>query len=171
MQVNINDLQVVVSRLSGREGSAFPVISAVTGADSGRDTSSAGAVIPGIDCQGLYDESFINLRRGQYEEAIQGFADYLRYCGEQDLADNARFWIGESYYSTDMYKEAITEFDLLLKNYPQSEKRPGALYKKARSLEELGQKQDAKKTFQKLVDEFPGTLEAEQAKEKLKELD
>jgi tol-pal system protein YbgF len=135
------------------------------------DTSAtASPIIPGIDCQELYDESFINIRRGQYEEAITGFKDYLKYCGNKESADNARFWIGEAYYSMEKYREAIDEFEILLKDFPASEKQPGAYYKMARSYEELGQKNDARETFQKLVDEFPGTLEAEQAKEKLKEL-
>jgi len=58
----------------------------------------------------------------------------------------------------------------MLSEYPDSEKRATALYKMARSHEELGQKQDAKATFELLVNDFPNTLEAEQAKEKLKEL-
>jgi isoleucyl-tRNA synthetase len=35
---------------------------------------------------------------------------------------------------------------------------------------ELGKKAEAKKSFQRLIDEFDGTLEADQARERLKEL-
>ena len=68
------------------------------------------------------------------------------------------------------YNEAISEFDLVLKNYPSSEKCPGAIYKIARSHEELGHRNDARQNYQKLVNDYPGTLEADQAAEKLKEL-
>jgi len=169
LQANVNDLQSKIGNLSqgGRQQVAIrPPEDVTTGPD---DTTAAEPALPGVDCQELYDESFINIRRGQYEESIKGFTDYLQYCGTQDLADNARFWIGEAYYSMEKYQEAIREFRQLEIDFSGSEKRPGALYKMARSYEELGNKADAKATFQKLVDEYPGTLEAEQAREKLKE--
>jgi len=170
LQANVNDMQTKVDAIYTRPGDGGrPIIGTpVTPADSTDTTATP--IMPSINCQELYDESFINIRRGQYEESIQGFTDYLKHCGTQDMADNARFWIGESYYSMDNFRAAIDEFELLLKDYPNSEKRPGAYYKMARSYEELGRKNDARTAFQKLVDEFPGTLEAEQAKEKLKEL-
>lgn len=170
IQSNMNDLQNKVDNLSSREA-AYPVIPPVTAADGSTDTTAAAEpVIPGIDCQELYDESFINVPQGQYEEAIQGFTDYLNYCGKQDLADDARFWMGECYYFMDQFNEAVAEFNLLMKDHPESEKRAGALYKTGRSYEELGRKKEAKETFQKLVDEFDGTLEAQQAREQLLEL-
>lgn len=169
IQANINDLQGKMNYLAEREPGRYPIMPSMAQADT-TGTGAASAATPGIDCQELYDESFINIRRGQYEEGIQGFTDYLRYCGSLESADNARFWIGEAYYSMDKFVEAINEFGLLLKEYPDSEKHPSALYKTARSYEELGQKTDAIRNFEKLVDEYPGTLEAEQAKEKLEEL-
>jgi len=169
VQANMNDLQDKVNYLVQRGPAHYPIMPSLARADTA-DTASSTPIVPGIDCQELYDESFINIRRGQYEEAVQGFTDYLKYCGSQESADNARFWIGEAYYSMDKFVEAINEFGLLLKEYPNSEKRPSALYKTARSYEELGQKKDAIKNFEKLVDEYSGTLEAEQAKEKLEEL-
>ncbi len=170
IQSNMNDLQNKVDNLASSEA-AYPVIPPVLTTDSSVDTTAAAEpVIPGIDCQELYDESFINVPQGQYEEAIQGFTDYLTYCGKQGLADDARYWMGECYYFMDKFGEAVTEFNLLIKEYPDSEKRPGALYKTGRSYEELGRIKEAKETFRKLVDEFEGTLEAQQAREKLKEL-
>jgi len=169
MQANLNDLQDKVNYMS-QSGTGRMIALAPTDTSAAADTTAAEQIMPGINCQELYDESFINIRRGQYEEAIKGFTDYLEYCGTQELADNARFWIGEAYYSMEKYKEAIREFEQLNTDFSASEKRPGALYKMARSYEELGQKNDAITTFQKLVDEYPGTLEAEQAKEKLNEL-
>jgi len=168
LQANMNDLQGKVTYMAERSTGGVAIKPQVIPTDTA-DTTTA-QVIPGINCQELYDESFINIRRGQYEEAIQGFTDYLKYCGQQDMADNARFWVGESYYSMDNFKAAINEFQTLLNDYPNSEKRAGSYYKMARSYEELGRKKDARATFQKLIDEFPGTLEAEQAKEKLREL-
>jgi tol-pal system protein YbgF len=167
-QASLGDIQSSIAMIPAQ--GKQPIFPPVTGTGSTTDSTGAAAAVPGIDCQALYDESFINVRRGQYEESVQGFREYLKYCGTQDLADNARFWIGEALYSMEKYNDAITEFSQLIKDYPNSEKRAGSLYKIARSYEELGQKTEAKNAFRKLVDEYPGTLEAQQAQEKLKEL-
>ena len=70
----------------------------------------------------------------------------------------------------DKYHEAISQFDLLLKEFKSSPNIGRALYKLGRSYQELGRKAEAKQTYQRVIDEFAGTLEAEQAKERLKEL-
>lgn len=166
VQAGVNDLQDKIGFMAASDQQRVVVY---TKPDSANTTTTDPAP-PGIDCQELYDESFIGIRRGQYEDAIKGFTDYLQYCGTRDLADNARFWIGEAYYSMEKYPEAIREFRQLEIDFSTSEKRPGALYKMARSYEELNEINDAKATFQKLVENYPGTLESEQAGEKLKEL-
>lgn len=166
MRANVNDLQDKIGYLAASDQKQVIGMRPT----SATDTTGTEPAPPGIDCQELYDESFIEIRRGQYENAIKGFTDYLQYCGTKDLADNARFWIGEAYYSMEKYPEAVREFRQLEIDFSTSEKRPGALYKMARSYEELGELDDAKATFEKLVESYPGTLESEQAREKLKEL-
>ncbi len=169
MRASVNDLQDKIGYLAASDQKQVIVMPPTSATDS-TDTTGTESAPPGIDCQELYDESFIEIRRGQYENAIKGFTDYLQYCGTKNLADNARFWIGEAYYSMEKYPEAIREFRQLEIDFSTSEKRPGALYKMARSYEELGELNDAKATFEKLVENYPGTLESEQAREKLKEL-
>jgi tol-pal system protein YbgF len=170
MQANMSDLQEKVDYLA-QQGSSTqgrmmqPIVKPV-------DTSSAATGVPvtppGINCQELYDESFIIMRRGEYEEAIASFNDYLKYCGAHESADNARFWLGDAYYTLDRFHEAISEFDLLLRDHPDSEKRPSAMWKMARSYEKMNQIANAREIFQKLVDDFPNSLHADEANEKLK---
>ncbi|MFH2035473.1 MAG: tol-pal system protein YbgF [Candidatus Zixiibacteriota bacterium] len=171
-QTNINDLQGKVDALAGSSAPAFvtPPRTNPLGKTEDSTATIATETLPGVNCQSLYDDAFTFVMQGNYEEGISSFQDYLKYCGTHDLADNARFWIGESYYSMEKYANAISEFDLMLSEYPDSEKKATALYKLARSHEELGHKTDAVKFFQKLVDEFPNTLEADNSRDKLKEL-
>ncbi len=178
IQANMNDMldqiirlkpagpQIIVTQPK-QDSAQKPVTTGTTPATTEPEPEP---VPPGIDCQQLYDDAFVNIVRGQYEDAIKGFDEYLNYCGKMDLADDAMYWKGEAYYSMGKYREAIADFKALDKDYSGSEKRPGALYKMARSYEELGQKEEARPVFQKLVDDYPGTLEGEQAKSKLKEL-
>lgn len=172
VQASVNDLQDKIGYMATSSQKQVIVLDRTRPADATGTTNTtvADSTPPGIDCQELYDESFIEIRRGQYKGAIKGFTDYLQYCGTKDLADNALFWIGEAYYSMEKYPEAIREFRKLEIDFSTSEKRPGALYKMARSYEELSELDDARATFQNLVENYPGTLESEQAREKLKEL-
>ncbi len=170
VQANMNDLMDRVNRMQGGSSRPTVPITPVQGGDSTAPARDSTLPPPNIDCQALYDDSFINMRGGKYEEAIKGFGDYLKYCGKEPSADDALFWIGEGYYSMGKYNEAIAEFTRLEKEFPTSEKRPGARYKIARSLEELGQKKEAKTFFQRVVKEFPGSMEAGQASSKLEEL-
>lgn len=125
---------------------------------------------PAIDCGAAYDEGFILVRRGEYETAIDSFNLFIKTCPTHESVENAYYWIGESYYSLEKYHEAVSQFDLLINTYRSSPNIGRALYKLARSYQELDNKAEAKKVYGRLVDEFDGTLEAEQAKERLKEL-
>jgi len=69
------------------------------------------------------------------------------------------------------FTQAAAEFDLLTKEFPDSPKVASALYKLARSWQELGKTSDAKDVFQRVVEEHAGTLEAKQAQKNLKDLD
>jgi len=127
-------------------------------------------VTPAIDCGLTYDEAFILVRRGDYEEAIEGFQNFLTHCQRHENAENAHYWIGECYYSLEKYVDASAEFEYLLENYKSSVNASRAIYKLARSKQELGKTSEAKELFERLVDEYPETLEGSQAKERLKDL-
>jgi len=159
---NYNDLLAKVDAM-GRSGSR---LRSSPGASDTTSISTQGSA----DCQKAYDDAFVLARQGKYEPAIAGFQSFLGNCPNDPSAENAYFWIGECYYSLEKYSQAVTQFDYVLKNYKGSGNTSRALYKLARSKQELGQKAEARKTFQQLINEFPKTLEAEQAKDRLKEL-
>ncbi len=133
-------------------------------------TADTTSQMPSIDCGAAYDNAFILARQREYQKAIDGFREFLKECPNHESADNAHYWIGESYYALEKYVDATQEFQYLLDNYKGSENASRALYKLGRSQQELKKNADAKKTFQKLIDEYPETLEASQAKERLKDL-
>ncbi|MEW5993829.1 MAG: tol-pal system protein YbgF [Candidatus Zixiibacteriota bacterium] len=125
---------------------------------------------PAIDCQMTYDESFILYRQGEYEKAIGGFQNFLAHCASHELAENAYYWTGECYYSMEKYDLAIEQFKHLISTFKSSVNASRALYKLGRSHQELGRKEEAQNAFRRIIDEYPGTLEAEQARERLKDL-
>jgi tol-pal system protein YbgF len=118
----------------------------------------------------LYDTAYGDYSKGRYALAIQGFQDYLKSYPNTDLSDDAQYWIGESHYAQKNYKEAVADFDKLLKDWPKSNRAPAGLLKKAYALLELGQKPEAVVQLQYVMHEYPTTDEARLARAKLKSL-
>ncbi len=158
---SVSDLQERLNFMQSRQGSSGGTVS---------QKDAAPENTAGVDCSQLYDDSFILVRKGEYESARAGFMDYLQYCKNSDMADNAQYWIAESYYSRQEFAKAATEFTSLTEKYTDSEKRPTALYKLGRCSEELGNKAQAKQYYNAVVNGYPSTIEARLAKDELTEL-
>ena len=161
---NVSELQSQIGYLQSRAGSQTGTVTRQDG------QSQTEANTSGVDCAQLYDDSFIQIRQAEYASARAGFSDYLQYCPNGDMADNAQFWIAESFYSEEKYNDAKKAFEALLSKYPSSEKIPTALYKLARCSEEGGDYASARKYYQRVINEHPATTEAGLARDKLTEL-
>ena len=61
-------------------------------------------------------------KKGKFDNAISNFKKFIRIYPDHTLASNSRYWIGESYYSKDDLDVAKAEFELVKKDYPNSEK-------------------------------------------------
>jgi len=118
-----------------------------------------------FDPQTLYDGAYMNLVKGNYDLAILGFSDYLRYFPRSSLAPSAQYWIAECHYAKRDFQKASEEFKRLLQEYPKSGKISAALYKLGLIYLESGDKASARRYLAELLDKFPQSAEAELAKE------
>jgi tol-pal system protein YbgF len=109
-------------------------------------------------------------RDGNLEEARQGFSAFLSEYPNSDLAPNARYWLGESYYGKRDYKQAIDSYDRVELDYPQSEKVPAAILKKGYAYLALKDKKRASSAFKQVVTLYPKSPEAGKAHAKLTQL-
>jgi tol-pal system protein YbgF len=116
----------------------------------------------------LYDASYLDITKGNYDLALAGFNEFIKRFPKHDLADNAQYWIGEGYYAQKKYEPALTEFEKVVGNYPGKDKEPAALYKMGLCLQEMGDKARARQYWQLLVKKYPKSPEAALAKDKLK---
>lgn len=124
-------------------------------------------MIVSLDPQKLYDQAYFDFAKGSYDLAIQGFSDYLRYFPKSRSADQAHYWIAESYYAKKDYERCLDEFQKLLQNFPNSNKLPSALYKIGLCYEELKNQIRANRYFKEVVSRYPDSPEAKLAKEKM----
>ncbi len=176
MKNQLNDMQQVVyllsQRVSGTPVAQQPQLTTETPpADSSAETSDTTATEAksSIDCRQLWDNAFKDMYRAQYDLAISGFMDYLKYCPGTDLADNSQYWIAESYYELKQHEKAIDEYKMLLDQYPESEKRASAYFKLGRTYEKLADTAKALEYFLILKNDFPGSVEYDQVKDKIDE--
>lgn len=118
----------------------------------------------------LYKDAYDTLKEGHPAEAREQFKKFLKLHPKSDLADNAQYWIGETYYVERDYEKAVLAFEELIKKYPKGDKVPGALLKEAYAFLELKDKSNARTVLKRLVALYPKSEEAALAKKKLKEL-
>jgi tol-pal system protein YbgF len=85
-----------------------------------------------------------------------------------DLADNALFWIGETYYVSGDYKTAMRYYTRVVKEYPEQNKAPDAMYKLALAYEKTGDVGMARTTLEEVVRKYPYSTSAASAKVELK---
>jgi tol-pal system protein YbgF len=162
----IAETQGDLARIKGGAPGAMPAPGAASKTDTAVVRPSSGQPSPAE----LYDTAYGDYTKGRYALAIQGFQDYLKAYPGTDLSDDAEYWIGESHYAQKSYKDAVADFDRLLKDFPRSNKAPAALLKKAYVLLELGQKAEAVVQLQYVIHEYPSSEESRLARARLKTL-
>ena len=77
--------------------------------------------------QAAYNQAFDILKAGKYADAIKAFQQFLQSWPQSSLADNAQYWLGESYYVTRDFQSAAAAFQTVLDRWPDSRKAPDAL--------------------------------------------
>ena len=62
----------------------------------------------------LYDLAWADYTAGNYDLAVEGFSSYVRSFPKSEFADNAQYYIGESYYQRGKLAEAVDAFGRLI---------------------------------------------------------
>jgi tol-pal system protein YbgF len=138
------------------------------GAPGGTAPAQQAPSIP--DADSLYNSALGSYTSGQYVLAIQAFQEYLQYYGDSDRASNAQFYIAECYYSQKDYAHAVDAYNVCIDKYPNGNKIRSAQLKKAYALLELGEKTSGVRELRQIMERFPGTHEAELARQRLRQV-
>ncbi|MEE4271004.1 MAG: tol-pal system protein YbgF [Thermoanaerobaculales bacterium] len=118
----------------------------------------------------LYRSAYEDYMRGNYDLASQGFADYMERWPSTELTDNALYWIGECYDAQNEPEKALEVFTRVLEDYPTSDKAAAAQLKKGLLYLKMDDQAQGVVHLQYVVYEYPGTREADLARERLKSL-
>ena len=142
-----------------RDKAAPPVGQAAPTGGTPGTQGSAGpaqtASLPPKSPKEQYARSFALLEKHNYDEAAAGFSDFLKANPDDPLADNARYWLGETYYARGDYARSAELFLNAYEKNKQSPKAPDVLLKLGLSLAGLEKKKEACATFRELNRAFP----------------
>lgn len=119
---------------------------------------------------GLYNLAKKLFDEGDQENARLQFENFINKYPGSKKADNARFWIADSYYAEKWYEKAILEYQKVLEKYPRSNKLAAARLKQGYAFAALGETANARLILKELIKRHPDAREARYAKEKLKNL-
>lgn len=139
-------------------------------AETGVPKSEAAPAAVSLSDQELYEQAKKAYDGGKLEDARQGFVDLLKQHPTSKHADNAQFWIGETYYRGKWFEKAILEYQKVIEKYPQGNKVPASRLKQGLAFSNLGDKTNARLILQELIKRHPQSNEAKIAAKKLKKL-
>ena len=172
----VSDLTTRVDSLNKRIASATtslaPAPQSTAKPQNSQSTAAAPAkpAAPEVDPKSLYDKGYSLYQQNKYEEARQAFDAYISAYPKTSLADNAYFWIGESFYNESQYEKAIIFYDKIVREYADGDKVPSDLLKQALAFDALGDELDAKILLRKVIKEHPKSEQASVARRKLEVL-
>lgn len=118
----------------------------------------------------LFNEAYRAYSNKQPEEALRGFADFIKSNPEHDFADDAVYWRGECYLTQGKFLHAIGEFERLVRRYPSSEKVSSGTYRIGFAYDKLRDYGKAYEYYFEVVEKFPGTDAARRAGSRVAEI-
>lgn len=117
-----------------------------------------------------YNRAYKTFKDQNYKETIRLMAEFLKQNPTHEYADNATFWIGESYFQMKNFEQANMEFENVISKYPNGNKVPDALLRSGICMLRLSRSEKAKSSFDQLIKKYPESVAAKRAKTTLGEL-
>jgi tol-pal system protein YbgF len=118
----------------------------------------------------LYNNALRDYNGDKNELATQEFSDYVKFYPNTDLAGNCYFYLGEIQFRQGNYAQAAQSYDQVVQNFPAGNKTASAQLKKGFSLIELGKQDDGVAELRRVIQRYPKSNEALQARERLRKL-
>jgi tol-pal system protein YbgF len=147
-------------------------LEAGTAVGAGEAAAGSGSplLVPTGSDRANYQAAFDLLKAGQYDKATAAFQQFLVAFPQSALADNAQYWLGESYYVTRNYTEALKAFRVVVDRYKESRKLPDAWLKIGYCQYELKNWNAARDALTRVGKDFPDSSVAPEAAKRLQKM-
>jgi tol-pal system protein YbgF len=90
-----------------------------------------------------------------FSGAERAFQNFIKQHPKHELAGNAHYWLGETYYVRKDFRQAAFTFADGYQRFPKSNKAPDNLLKLGMALGQLGKEKEACTAFRSLLTNFP----------------
>lgn len=119
-------------------------------------TGTQVATLPPTDSpKDNYDLAYGYILRKDYALAETRFRDFLRRFPGDRLASDANYWLGETLFQRQRYRDAAELFLNVSTKYENSGKAPDALLRLGQSLAALGEKEAACASLAEVLRKYP----------------
>jgi tol-pal system protein YbgF len=119
------------------------------------------------DVYGQYRNALVLFGKNRWADARAAFQQVFDADRSGELADNALYWIGETYYAAGDYANAMRMYARVTKEFPTENKAPDAMFKMGLAYAKTGDLAMARKTFEDVIKTYPYATPAASAKVEL----
>jgi tol-pal system protein YbgF len=117
-----------------------------------------------------YRDAIVLFGKGKLADARKGFQHVFDEDPTGDLADNALYWVGETYYAGGDYPSAMRFYKRVIAEFADQNKAPDALFKTALAFEKTGDLGMARTALEEVIRKYPYSTPAASAKSELKRI-
>jgi tol-pal system protein YbgF len=110
---------------------------------------------PSASAQDEYDMAYGYVLHKDYSLAEQSFRDFLKKYPNERLVPEAQYWLGESLFQQQRYRDAAESFLGVSTKFERTGKAPDALLRLGQSLAAMNQKEAACATLTEVGRKYP----------------
>jgi tol-pal system protein YbgF len=117
-----------------------------------------------------YRQALMLFAQRRHADARAAFQQVFDADPSGQLADNALFWIGETYFAASDFKNAMRYYARVTNEYADQNKAPDAMFKTGMAFEKIGDLGMARRTFEECIRKYPYSTSAASATAELKRI-
>jgi len=156
LKSKMDELNQEINQKEGEITSLRTTLAEKENSVSNLQTQLTSAPVTSASFSRAYEEALSKFYGKRYAEAIGQFNGLVTQFPDHPRVSNCVYWIGEAQFGSGSYQEAVATFNRVI-DYPRSLKKDDALLMLGRSHMQLGQKDEARQAFNRLVQEFPNS--------------
>lgn len=119
------------------------------------------------DIADAYRNALMLFGKGRHAESRAAFQRVFDADPNGELADNALYWIGETYFAAGDYSSAMRYYERVTKEYADQNKAPDAMFNMGLTFVKTGDLAMARRTFEEVIRKYPYSTPAASAKYEL----
>ncbi|MGB4101915.1 MAG: tol-pal system protein YbgF [Alphaproteobacteria bacterium] len=109
----------------------------------------------GLTAREQYDRAFQLLHESNFGAAEEAFKGFISKNPQDKLVDNAKYWLGETYYARGKFDAAAVAFADAYQSAPKGGKAADSLFKLGMALAGLNKRDDACTTLIEVKGQYP----------------